>query len=152
MLSVLPRVLIHSHQGFLHKGPAEASGDLMKISLLLGGPCFEIEVILTEVANSKHSCLTKNGVVVVQSLKVMSSALRPHGLQHARLPCPSLSPRVFSNSCPLSHDAIQPSHPLLPPSPPALNLSQHQSLSSESALPIRWPKSWSFSFSISPSS
>ena len=46
-------------------------------------------------------------------------------------------------------DAIQPSHPLLPPSSPALNLSQHQS--SESALPIRWPKYWSFSFSISPS-
>lgn len=73
MLSVLPRVLIHSHQGFLHKGPAEASGDLMKISLLLGGSCFETEVILTEVVSSKHSCLTKNGVVV-QSLKVMSSA------------------------------------------------------------------------------
>ena len=78
--------------------------------------------------------------------------LRPHGLQHARLPCPSLFPRVCSNSCPLSHDAIQPSHPLLPSSPPALSLSQHQSLSSESALCIRWPKSWSFSCSISPSS
>ena len=49
-------------------------------------------------------------------------------------------------------DAIQPSHPLSSPSPPALNLSQHQSLSSESAVCIRWPKSWSFSFSISPSS
>ena len=48
-------------------------------------------------------------------------------------------------------DAIHPSHPLLSPSPPAFNLSQHQSLS-VSALPIRWPKYWSFSFSISPSS
>ena len=46
-------------------------------------------------------------------------------------------------------DAIQPSHPLSSPS--ALNLSQHQGLSHESALCIRWPKSWSFSFSISPS-
>ena len=44
-------------------------------------------------------------------------------------------------------DAIQPSHPLLSPSSPALNLSQH--LSNESALCIRWPKYWSFSFSIS---
>ena len=34
--------------------------------------------------------------------KIMSSSLRPHGLQHARLPCPSLSPRAYSNSCPLS--------------------------------------------------
>ena len=48
-------------------------------------------------------------------------------------------------------DAIQPSHPLLSPSPPALNPSQHQGLSSESALHIRWPKYWSFSFNISPS-
>ena len=36
------------------------------------------------------------------SSSVMSDSLRPHGLQHARFPCPSLSPRVCSNSCPLS--------------------------------------------------
>ena len=48
-------------------------------------------------------------------------------------------------------DAIQPSHPLSPPSPLALNVSQHQGFSSESVLRIRWPKYWSFSFSISPS-
>ena len=48
-------------------------------------------------------------------------------------------------------DAIQPSHPLLSPSPPAFNLSQHQGLFSESVLYIRWPNYWSFSFSISPS-
>ena len=46
---------------------------------------------------------------------VMSNSLRPHRLQHARLPCPSLSPRVCSNSCPLSqwrHPAI--SSPVVP--------------------------------------
>ena len=49
-------------------------------------------------------------------------------------------------------DAIQPSHPLLSSSPFAFNLSQHQSFfSNESALCIKWPKYWSFSFSISPS-
>ena len=47
-------------------------------------------------------------------------------------------------------DAIQPSHPLLSPSPPAFNLSLHQVFSSESVLLIRWPQFWSFS--ISPSS
>ena len=46
-------------------------------------------------------------------------------------------------------DAIQPSHPLLSPSPPAFNLSQSQGLSHELALCIRWSKYWSFS--ISPS-
>ena len=48
-------------------------------------------------------------------------------------------------------DAILPSHPLSSPSPPAPNPSQHQSLSNESALRMRWPKYWSFSFSIIPS-
>ena len=47
-------------------------------------------------------------------------------------------------------DAIQPSHPLLSPSPPALNISQHQGLF-KWVLCIRWPKYWSFSFNISPS-
>ena len=48
-------------------------------------------------------------------------------------------------------DAIQPSHPLSSPSPLSLNLSQHQGLFKWSVLHIRWPKYWSFSFSISPS-
>ena len=50
-------------------------------------------------------------------------------------------------------DAIHKSHPLFPPSPPALDLSQHQGFFfyNESAPHIRWPKYWSFSFSISPS-
>ena len=48
-------------------------------------------------------------------------------------------------------DAIQPSHPLSSPSPPAPNPSQHQVFSNESALHIRQPKYWSFNFSISPS-
>ena len=54
--------------------------------------------------------------------------------------------------CPWVGDAIQPSHPLSPPSPPALNLSQHQGVSKELVLCIRWPMYWSFSFGISPSS
>ena len=48
-------------------------------------------------------------------------------------------------------DAIQPSHPLSA-SPPAFSLSQHRVFSKESVLRIRWPKYWSFSFSIGPSS
>ena len=45
-------------------------------------------------------------------------------------------------------DVIQPSHPLSSPSPPAPNPSQHQGFSNESTLHMRWPKYWSFSFSI----
>ena len=49
-------------------------------------------------------------------------------------------------------DAIQPSHPLSSPSPPALKLSHIRVFSNESALRMRWTKYWSFSFNISPSS
>ena len=83
------------------------------------------------------------------SHSVVSDSFQPHGPQHTRLPYLSPSPGAYSNSCPLSCDAIQPSYPLSSPSPPALNLSQHQGLFNESFLHIRWPKYRSFS--ISPS-
>ena len=75
----------------------------------------------------------------------------PHELQHSSLPCPSPTPRACSNSCPSSwwcHPII---YPLLFPSPPAFNLSQHQGHFQWSVLHIRWAKFWRFSFSISPS-
>ena len=83
----------------------------------------------------------------------MSHSLGPHGLQHTRLPCPSPSPRVCSNSCPLSQWC--PSNHLILCGPLLLPPSIFPSIrvfSSESALRIGWPKYWSFSFSISPSS
>ena len=98
---------------------------------------------------------------------VMSYPLRPHGLQHSRLPCPSPSPRVCSNSCLLSWWCIQPSRPLSSPSLHALVFLSIRVFSKSpgkgsfpkdlgkdpfpgSCLRIRWPKDWSFSFSISP--
>ena len=86
------------------------------------------------------------------SHSIVSCSLRHHGLQHARPPCPSPTPGAYSNSCPPS--LLMPSnhlilcHPLLlPPSIfPSIRV-----FSNESALYIRWPKFWSFSFNISPS-
>ena len=85
---------------------------------------------------------------------VTSSSLRPHGLQHTRPPCPSPSPGVYSYSCPFS----QWCHPTISSSVIPLSLLLRTSIfssisvfSNESALHIRWPKYWSFSFSISPS-
>ena len=49
------------------------------------------------------------------------------------------------------HDAIQPSHPLSSPIPPAPNPPSIRVFSNESTLRMRWPKHWSFSFSIIPS-
>ena len=60
-------------------------------------------------------------------------------------------PELAQTHVHLVGDAIQPSHPLSSPSLPAFNLSQHQGFSNDSVLHIRWPKYWSFSFSISPS-
>ena len=85
------------------------------------------------------------------SRSVLSDSLQPLGLQHARPPWPSPAPEACSDSCPSSGDAIQPSHLLSSHSLPAFNLSQHQGLLNESALCIRLPKGWSFSFNISPS-
>ena len=62
------------------------------------------------------------------SRSVMSDSLRPRESRHARPPCPSPTPGVHSNSRHRLGDAIQPSHPLSSPFPPALNLSQHQGL------------------------
>ena len=90
-------------------------------------------------------------LLVQFSCSVVSDPLWHHGLQHTRLPCPSPTPRVYLNSCPLSqwcHPTISSS--VIPFSFPTLNFSQHQGLSDESFLHTRWPKYWSFSFSISP--
>ena len=79
----------------------------------------------------------------------MSDSLKPHGLQHAGLPCPSPSPEACSNSYPIeSVNHIILCHPLflLPSIFPRIRV-----FSNESALHTRWPKSWSFSYSISPS-
>ena len=89
------------------------------------------------------------------SLSVMSDSLQPHGLQHDKNPCPSLSPGIFSNSCPLISDTIQPSHPLLFPLSLAFSFSQQHAflfVSNELSINIRWPNYWSISFNISPSS
>ena len=77
----------------------------------------------------------------------MSKSLRPHELQHARPPCPSPTPGVHSDSCPLSwwcHPAISSSAVPFFSCPKSLPAS-------ESALHMRWPKYWNFSFSLIPS-
>ena len=80
----------------------------------------------------------------------MSDCLRPHGPQHAGPPCPSPIPGVYPNLCaliPSNHLILCRPLLLLPSIFPSIRV-----LSNESALSIRWPKYWSFSFNISPSS
>ena len=82
---------------------------------------------------------------------VVSDSLRPHESQHCRPPCPLPTPGVHSELRPLSqwcHPAISSSvvpFLLLPLIPPSIKV-----FSNESTLRMKWPKYWSFSFSIIP--
>ena len=94
----------------------------------------------------------ENSINSVQfSSSVMSDSLWLQGLQHTRLPCPSPTPGACSKSCPSSqwrHPAISPS--AIPFSSCLQSFPESGSFP-ESVLCIRWPKYWSFSFSIRPS-
>ena len=94
----------------------------------------------------------ENYFLLLFSHSVMSNSLQPHGLQHARLPCPSTSPGACSNSCPLCpwcHPTISSS--VISVSSCLQFLRSIRVFSNELALHIRWSKYWRLSFSISPS-
>ena len=84
------------------------------------------------------------------SCSVLSNSLLFHGLQHARLPCPSSTHRAYSINVQWIGDAIQPFHPLMAPLLPSI-FPSIRVFSNESVLCTRWPKYWNFSFGISPS-
>ena len=94
------------------------------------------------------SIIFLENLLLLFSCSVMSDSLWPHGLQHARLPFPSISPRLCSSSSSLG--LVMPSnhlilfHPLLLPS----IFHSIRVFSNESALLIRWPKYWSFSIKV----
>ena len=110
--------------------------------------------IIANVTSCMRWCWSS--VVVSQvSHSVMSDSLWPRGLQHSRLPCPSPTPGAYSNSCPSSRWC----HPTISSSVIPFT-SRLQSFPTSGSFPmsqglfllrIRWPKYWSFIFSISPS-
>ena len=90
----------------------------------------------------------------VQFISVNQSCLTicdPMACNTQGLPVHNKPPEFTQTHAYLVSDAMQPSHPLSSPSPPIFNLSIIRVFSNESVLRIRWPKYWSFSFSISPS-
>ena len=105
---------------------------------------------------SKSTIISQKNIFVKYSVQfscsVMSNSLQPYELQHARPPCPSPIPGVYPNSCPLNrwcHPTISSS--VVPFSSCPQVFPSIRVFSDESALRIRWPKCWSFSFNISPS-
>ena len=110
-------------------------------------PALQTDYLLSETPGKPLQRLS-----VQFSPSIMSGSLQPHGLQHARPPCPSSTPGVYPNSCPI--ESMMPFNHLilchlllfLPSIFPSIRV-----FSNDSALHIRWPKCWSFSFNISPS-
>ena len=116
--------------------------------MLIEATLFVIAKSLGQVRwSSIDEWINKFGIVQF-SRSVLSDSLWSHGLQHARPPCSSPAPGVYSNSCRMSWWRHPTWHPLLllPSIFPSIRV-----FSNESALCIKLPKYWSFSFSISPS-
>ena len=108
---------------------------------------------LWEIDPQKCQVLGTICLLLLFSHSVVSNSLQPHGLQHSRLPCTSPSSRVCSNSF-MSVESVMPSNHLILCRPLLLLPSIFPSIrvfSNDSALHIRWPKYWSFSFNISHS-
>ena len=99
----------------------------------------------------KHLLWPLSTLLFLFSHPVVSNSFWPHGLQHTRPPCLSPSPKVCPSSCPLHqwcHPAISSSDTLFSFCPQYYPASGTFPVS---AVCIRWPEYWSFSFSISPS-
>ena len=120
---------------------------LIRNNFTCTGNTSQILALLTFLLASerKHNFVQNNAFSSVQfSRSVMSDSLQPHGLQHARPPCPSPTPRVHPNPCPSSRWC----HPTISSSVVPFS-SCPQSFSASGSFQIRCPKYWSFS--ISPS-
>ena len=116
------------------------------------------------ISNFPKAIVKETALCSLNSLSLLSKIISLYQFISVARSCPTLRDPMDCNmpGLPVHHqfpeltqthvhrvgDAFQPSHPLLSPSPPAFNLYQHQG---KSILCIRWPKYWSFSFSISPS-
>ena len=106
-----------------------------------------------EMVNLEGRACPWDGSSVQFSHSVVSSSLWPHGLPHDRPPCPSPTPRVYSNSCPLNRwchptisSSVVPFSSCLQSFPASGSFPRSQFFASGDA------KYWSFSFNISPSS
>ena len=111
------------------------------------------ELNLYNITKNKQYKIHLQPIPSVQfSCSVVSSSLRPHESQHTRPPCPSPTPGVHADSCPLSpwcHPAISSS--VVPFSSCPQSLPASESFQMSQLLRMRWPKYWRFSFSIIPS-
>ena len=109
---------------------------------------FKVSTFLTIEINKtwKFQSVLKTILIYIEdqfsSVSQSIPTLQPHGMQHAKPPSPSPTPRVYPNSCPLKwwcHQIISSSA-----IPPLLIFPSIRVFSNESVLHIRWPEDWSF--------
>ena len=105
---------------------------------------------LLKPENYLHATTWMKFLLLLLSRSVVSDSFRPHGLQHTRLHCPSLSTELLKL---MSTESMMPSNHLILCQPLLLSsvFPSIRVFSSESDLCVRWPKDYSFSFIISPS-
>ena len=120
-----------AHQGFSRQEywrmlPCPPPGDLSNPVIQLNSPALQADSLL--LSHHRSSLV----IAIVQSLSCVSNSLRPHGLQHTRLPCSSPSPRACSNSCPLSWWC----HPIISFS--VILFSCLQSFPASGSFPMSW--------------
>ena len=96
-------------------------------------------------------CPFVSGLLHFSSLSHVKTLCDPMDCSTPGFPVHHQLPELAQTHVHRVNDAIQQSHPLLSPSPPTFNLSQHQGLFNESVIHSRWPQYWSLGFSISPS-
>ena len=108
-----------------------------------------IIIILLIIYSPTHNCKHFWILYITISSVVMSNSLQPHGLQHAKPPCPSSTAGVYSNSGPLSQWCHPTTSSSVVPFASLLQSFPARVFSNEPVLHISWPKYWSFSFSIS---
>ena len=115
-------------KSFLHPSCVHAplSAQTLGYSSRLRSRCLSGKGWDTPKIGAKTS--VQKSLIVWVFRSVVSDSSQPHGLQHAKFPCPSLNLRACSNHVHRISDAIQPYHPLLSPSPLSFNLSQHRGL------------------------
>jgi len=155
-------ISFHTHRDLLRREGCNTIFTLLFCFVLAGSshlPCPTLDTMLCSPSASLQpvganftfslcSAMENQYLLVQFSHSVVSNSLRPHGLQHTRLPCLSPTPGAYSNSCPLS----QWCHPIsVIPFSSRFQSHSIRIFSNKSVLCIRWPKYWSFSFSISPS-
>ena len=126
--------------------------DCNQLKLPRPSPYMNMHILSSKLSQNVSNFACDQSSSVQFSRSILSDSLRPHGPQHARPPVSHQLPEFTQTHVCGVGDAIQPSHPLSSPLPllPSI-FSRIRVFSNDSALHIRWPRYWSFSFNISPS-